>query len=508
MNEWKSRHGSITKWATPGMLDKYIKKIKSLVKRDENLGVRQNVAIGPIARQSTNDSYFINQPYTFIGRQSREYHNIDFTQYQSYPSQTLLRILEDIDPDLSSALWMLLRVGNSGYRIVGKKTNGKPSKEAQKVIDELELSFNHVGIYDGFTENRNIYTSTNELLLSAYTRGACCGMLVLDKGFKPEGIQTIDPNTIDFKKFGTQYQPYQVMATPEPVSLDYANFFYVPIDPEIGDPYGRCPITSFLSVVFFRIGVLKDLQKVVRNQGWPRIKIKVLEETIINNAPPNIKRDPKGLSVYIKDRMNEIKDMYEKLEPDSSIVFLDSSEPSYLESAQSATLNIDTLIEVLNSLILNALKATKTAIGKSLGPGASEGYTSAEMTMYVKSMQGLQAVVKTFFDRLFTLALHLTGIQGYAEWIWQPIELRSQKEMAQFEQVHIDNTLRLVSEGFMSDEEASLLLVGHEPEGEPRPLMSAKGAPNVERPGPSEPGKEQKRNDGRKQKRRAGGTKN
>jgi hypothetical protein len=488
--------------------NKIFDKIKGLLKREKSYGVRQHVGVGAIAKQSQADSYYINQPYTFVGRQNREYHNIDFTNYQSYPSQTLIRILEDIDPDLSSAIWMLLRVGNSGHRVIGKKTNGKPSKEAQKVIDDLTLKFNYSGIYDGFTENRNIYSTTNELFLSGYTRGAVCGMLVLDNKFKPEAIQTIDPNTIDFKKVGTQYKPYQVLATPDPVLLDYANFLYVPIDPEIGDPYGRCPITSFLSVVFFRIGVLKDLQKVVRNQGWPRIKIKVLEETIINNAPPNIKRDPNKLATYISDRMDEIKTMYETLEPDSSIVFLDSSEPSYLESEHSATLNVDTLIEVLNSLILNALKATKTAIGKALGPGASEGYTSAEMTMYVKSLQGFQNVVKTFYDRLFTLALHLSGVQGYAEWVWTPIELRSPKEMAQFEQVHIDNTMRLVAEGYISDEEASIILTGSGPTGKPRQLMTGKGAADVERPATSESGKETKRNDGRRQRRRAGDTSN
>ena len=467
--------------------------------------VKSNVGIGAIANSTASDaSYWTDKP-SFIGRQNREYHNIDFTEYQSYPSSVLLRILEDIDPDLSSAIWMLLRVGNTGYQLVGRKTNGKPSKEAQKALDELKQTLNNIGIYDGFTENTNIYSVTNELMLSAYTRGALCGMLILDKKFNPVGIQVIDPNTVLFKKEGLQYVPYQQLG-PKEVKLDFANFIYVPIDPEIGDPYGRNPILSFLSVIFFRIGVIKDLQKVIRNQGWPRITVKVLEEVLINNAPPTIKRDPAQLNAYIKARMSEIKGQYEQLKPDSSIIHLDSSEVSYLELKNSNTLDVSVLIEVLNSLILNALKTTKTAIGKALGPGSSEGYTSAEMTMYVKSLQGFQNVVKTFYDRLFTLAIHMKGIQGYVDWVWNPIELRSQKEMAQFEQVHIDNTLRLVSEGYISDEEASIRLVGHEPTGTPRQLMSSKGAPDVSRPATSEPGKEGNRNEGRKQKRRAGET--
>lgn len=467
--------------------------------------VKSNIAIGSIASSSATDSGYWTKSSAFVSRQNREYHNIDFTDYQSYPSSVLLRILEDIDPDLSSAIWMLLRVGNTGAQVTGRKTNGKPSKEAQRALDELSLTLNHVGIYDGFTENTNIYSVTNELLLSAYTRGALCGMLILDKKFNPVGIQVIDPNTVTFKKEGDQYLPYQMLG-PKEVSLNYANFIYVPIDPEIGDPYGRNPILSFLSVIFFRIGVIKDLQKVVRNQGWPRITVKVLEEVLIANAPATIKRDPAQLNSYITARMSEIKAQYELLKPDSSIIHLDSSEVSYLELKNTGTLDISILVEVLNSLILNALKTTKTAIGKSLGAGSSEGYSSAEMTMYVKSLQGFQSVVKTFYDRLFTLALHTKGIQGYAEWIWNQIELRSQKEMAQFEQTHIDNVLTLVSEGYISDEEASIRLTGHEPTGTPRQLMSVKGAPDVERPRTSEAGKETKRNDGRRQRRRAGGS--
>lgn len=471
----------------------------------KSYAVKNNVAVGAIAASSSSDSSYWTKNPVYVGRQNREYHNIDFTDYQGYPSSVLLRILEDIDPDLSSAIWMLLRVGNTGYQLVGRKTNGKPSKEAQRALDELALTLNHVGIYDGFTENTNIYSVTNELMLSAYTRGALCGMLILDRKFNPIGIQVIDPNTITFKKEGSQYIPYQQFG-PKEVPLNVANFIYVPIDPEIGDPYGRNPILSFLSVIFFRIGVIKDLQKVVRNQGWPRITVKVLEEVLINNAPSTIKRDPAQLNSYITARMTEIKTQYESLKPDSSIIHLDSSEVSYLELKNAGTLDISILVEVLNSLILNALKTTKTAIGKSLGAGSSEGYSSAEMTMYVKSLQGFQHVVKTFYDRLFTLAIHMKGIQGYADWVWHQIELRSQKEMAQFEQTHIDNTLRLVSEGYISDEEACMRLTGHEPNGTPRQLMSDKGAPNVERPATSEAGKETKRNDGRRQKRRAGGT--
>lgn len=469
----------------------------------KSYAVKNNITVGNIAASSSSESGYWTKNSAFVSRQNREYHNIDFTDYQSYPSSVLLRILEDIDPDLSSAIWMLLRVGNTGYQIVGRKTNGKPSKEAQKSLNELELSLNHIGLYDGFTENTNIYSVTNELMLSAYTRGALCGMLILDNKYNPVGIQVIDPNTVTFKKEGSQYLPYQMLGTKE-VSLNYANFIYVPIDPEIGDPYGRNPILSFLSVIFFRIGVIKDLQKVVRNQGWPRITVKVLEEVLITNAPPTIKRDPAQLNAYISARMSEIKSQYEQLKPDSSIIHLDSSEVSYLELKNTGTLDISVLIEVLNSLILNALKTTKTAIGKSLGAGSSEGYSSAEMTMYVKSLQGFQSVVKTFYDRLFTLAIHMKGIQGYAEWTWNQIELRSQKEMAQFEQTHIDNTLRLVSEGYISDEEACIRLTGHEPTGTPRQLMSVKGAPDVNRPATSDSRAQSNRDANRRQGRRAG----
>ena len=470
--------------------------------------VKSNIAIGNIAIPSdtVSGSFWTSTPI-FVGRQNREYHNLDFTDFQSYPSSVLLRILEDIDPDLSSAIWMLLRVGNSGHQIVGKKLNGKPSNEAQKAIDNLIVNLNYSGQYDGFVENTNIYSVTNGLMLSAYTRGALCGLLVLDDKYNPIDIQVIDPNTVTFKREGTstQYYPYQLLGPKAEIPLNYANFIYVPIDPEIGDPYGRNPIVSFLSVVFFRIGVIKDLQKVVRNQGWPRITVKVLEEVLINNAPPGIKRDPTQLQAYISKRFAEMKSMYESLKPDSSIIHMDSSEISYLELKNAGTMDISVLIEVLNSLILNALKTTKTAIGKALGPGSSEGYTSAEMTMYVKSLQGFQNVIKTFYDRLFTLVLNLKGIQGYAEWQWHPIELRSQKEMAQFEQTHIDNTLRLVAEGYISDEEASMKLTGHEPTGVPRALMTnGGGAPNVERPATSDAGAQSKRDAGRQQRRRAG----
>jgi hypothetical protein len=69
--------------------------------------------------------------------------------------------------------------------------------------------------------------------------------------------------------------------------------------------------------------MLSDLRKAVHNQAWGRPDVKVLEEAVRNNAPMSVRNNPKALREWLDDRLSDIAEMYDELEPDDAFVHYD-----------------------------------------------------------------------------------------------------------------------------------------------------------------------------------------
>jgi hypothetical protein len=383
---------------------------------------------------------------------------LDERRFSQYTIDQLIDIFADAHPDLSFALWNFIRMSNSGYSITCKKLNGNPDPTGEKNLKELLTRFEAPNVLQ-FEKSRSIDRVINQMIQSVVTRGAtACELVLTPKRDDVAFIAPVDPATVDFVYDGQRYKPSQNMRS---VDLDIPTFFYEGLDERIDDPYGRSPIMSAIHMVIFQLQILNDLKAVVHNQGYPRLDLKVIEEVLLNRMPISIRNNEQKKQEWLKDRLQEIIDMYSALEPDDAFVHFDSVEIGMAGEAK-AMIDPQKLMQVIDNLIMSGLKTLSTILGRR-STGNTESFAKIEIKLYLKGVEAIQQVVETVLSRALTLALNIRGKQAIVNFKFKPLEIRTELEQAQFEQVALLNYAFMRDQGWIDQDEAAMKAVGHAP---------------------------------------------
>lgn len=471
--------------------------------------VSGGVALVPVGRRSTDTPQIpLYGDSLFLPRSFRDWHRRDLTTLATWPAHQVLDLLSEFDPDVSSAIWSFLRLANTGFNVSVTHLNGKDHTEGtmalRRLIDRLESASDRTG----FDEDRSLSTVVNQSLLSAVTRGAMAVEVVLDANREVDRLVAVDPASIFFTRKREELLPTQWAQAGRSIDLDIPTFFYHPIDPRLGDPYGRNPLLSILQIVFFRMVLMRDLQRTYRRIGNPRLYAKVVQKALMDAAPSGIRNDPKKLKDFVTGELDTINQYLLKLNPEDSVTVLDAVDLKVLEPAHTSSFDVRPLLEALNSLITSALKTLQTILGKTIG-GRTEALSGSEIVVYSKTLEGLQSYVARMLSKPLTLALNLLGMQGVVKVNFNGIEWRSPLEQEQWRAIRLSNMTRMRDEGWVSEDEASISMVGHPPMGERRIGYGiSHTTPQVDRPGPGEPNREQQRQESSEQRKATGTDRN
>ncbi|MGA4519208.1 hypothetical protein ACPA0F_18280 [Solibacillus silvestris] len=385
----------------------------------------------------------------------------------------------DAHPDISYAVWNFLRIGNTDYDVkVYSLGTEEPDEAGELAINEL-LQRLELPSVDQFEMSRSLKKVANQLMLAAVTRGASALEMVLTPGndnvafFAP-----VDPATVSFKFENDRYIPYQDDGK---VSLDIPTFLYEGLDPLIDNPYGRGPLFSGLTMVMFQLQILNDLKVVVHNQGYPRLDITIVEEVLLKRMPIAIRNNEKEKSKWLNQKLSEIVEMYNGLEPDDTFVHFDSLKMDSVGGKQGggAMFDPEKLFAVIDNLIMSGLKTLSTVLGRR-SQGNTESFAKIEIKLYMKSVEAIQEVVERVLSRALTLALNIQGKQGHVKFKYRPVEIRTELEKAQFEQIHLMNIAYKRDQGWIDQDEAANIAVGHNAVAEPNMELLGKGGSAVQ----------------------------
>ena len=379
--------------------------------------------------------------------------------------EDLIDILVDAHPDVSFAVWNFLRLANSGYEInVTNVDNDEEFEQGKEEVDLLVKRLSQPNI-EQFQTSRDLDKVINQLVFTTVTRGASALEIVPTDGFDDVAFfAAVDPITVDFLYENERFVPYQ---NDEEISLDIPTFFYEELDPFIDDPYGRSPILGALNTVLFQLQVLNDVKAVVHNQGYPRFDITILEEVLLKRMPIAIRNNEAKKQKWLNDKLNEIIQMYNDLDPDDAFVHFNSIEVDTAGGGKGGGAMIDPekLMSALDGLVTAGLKTLSTILGRR-SSGNTESFAKLEIKLYMKGVEGIQRVVERALSKAFTLFLNMKGLQGYAQFKFKPIEVRTDLETEQFRQIKLINIQFMRDQGWIDQFEASMMAVGHAPVAE------------------------------------------
>ncbi|WP_025724055.1 hypothetical protein [Paenibacillus polymyxa] len=389
--------------------------------------------------------------FNWLPKKHQHAHNIDLTKLQSYTAEELLELLISVHPDVSYALYTYLRMGDTELTFTAKKPNGNVDKGGQRVLDELKSMLNTPLPSPGYQHGRSLNKLDTIQRMMIMVRGACAGEVVLnERCIDVIDIVPVDPALIWFRREPNtnRLTPWQYVKNPRRDAneewfgnykkIDTPTFIYEEFDPMVDDPYGRTPMLPVLQVVFFHLQVLADLKAVVHNQGYPRLDISMLEEIMLKNMPNNLKSNPDGQQKWLKERMDEMLNHFNSLNPDDALVHWDSVKVEYLKGGNSGPMiDIKKLIDIIDTQMATSLKTLLTILSRH--QGSTETYSSIDTQIYIKNVESARSVTKRFWQRAFSLSARVKGTQTKVEADYLPIDLRSENEIERDRRSKIDN---------------------------------------------------------------------
>jgi len=281
-----------------------------------------------------------------------------------------------------------------------------------------------------------------------------------------------NPHTIHFKVDADgNLKTYQYQLKPKEgatvidnnyVELNTDRFWYIPLDPAIGDPYGRGPATAAIADVFFNLKVMFDLRKVIHSQGWPRLDVTVMSDTLRANAPESIKMDEDKLNEFINKQLKEIEATYNSVKPDDTYIHLDAIQVGSANPASQGGRLFDptALLRCIERRVIRALKQLPIFMGSN--EGTTETHGTVQFEIYAEGINSIQQMSENLMERFLEFYLRMEGVQARVEFEFVKVQTTDKKAEADAEAIEIQNAITKRDEGWISQDEASIEITGSE----------------------------------------------
>lgn len=383
-----------------------------------------------------------------------------------------LRTLRDLDPQASHAVWNYLRMVNPGHdlRTFTFDGDGSETKEEGPAQDYLDSIVRRVGAeYGGGLDQLH-----NVLALGLITTGAVCAEVAPTADLDDiEDWYPVDPTLITFRRDdqGTLHmgQRYRDNTWRE---LNPNQVYYVPLDPDVDDPYGRPPLLPALNATLAKGQMLNDLRAVAHNQGYPRLDVSIDWEMVMASAPPSLRepgREPE-LQQWTEGVLSGLVTDYESLQVDDTFVHYNWVKIAMVGGAAGVgAFDFAALEKILTRQVNSALKTLPILLG--INEATSETHGSIQWQIQVQGVQALQRLIKRVVEKLANASLQIKGLQAHAKVEYQTIRtvdrlFEAQADFFETRTIQIQEMM-----GWRGHDEAAEKVTGHAAEG---PILDTK----------------------------------
>ncbi len=333
--------------------------------------------------------------------------------FSKLPVDELAELITELSPEVSAALWYYLLCCNSGYEInVYKPKTKDVYQEAQDYVNQC---CDTIGRHNG-----TLNTFFDKTYMCVFMRGSFVYELVLGRNRKDfVDVASPDTKTLKYKMIdddlrGQIWDFYQLQNGKE-ISLNIPTIRYIPLHPLPGRIEGRAMISPSFFVSIFLMSVLRDLKRVVQQQGYMRLDLSVELAKLTEAMPKDAEDDPEIYQQWTDSIIDTIVNYYSELQPDDAFVHTDAvSVNNPVGTANMNSLSaMDALFQLLERMAVRALKTIPSLLG--INETASQGAENRRFEFYQKGNESVQRMVETAFSDMMELALQAKGIQADVE---------------------------------------------------------------------------------------------
>lgn len=371
-------------------------------------------------------------------------------------SRDLLQSMFKTDPDVSAAVGAYLTLANTPTTLLFYNLEGQLDTAGTLQLNQLVTALtNQIDYSQGFSLKPDLSSLCQELRYMLLLRGALGAELVVNKNLVPERVQQVDmKQVVWFEKTNGLPKPVQRVSGQTDISLDIPTFFVAFHRRDPTSLYPQSDFVSAINTIAARQQVINELYRIMQVTGYPRMTFEVVEEVLMKAAPANIKEDPQSLSEWASAQLSSLASNFSTLRSDQPFVHFDSVQPKMLNDKNPGmAVDITAVIEVLNAQNQAGLKVMATVIGRGSG-----GVNTASVEARIAAMNAdqLNIPVRQLLNQVFTFAMNLYGIPGFAKIDFAPAELRPETELEPQLVLRQSRLLKDLSLGLISDDEYHL----------------------------------------------------
>lgn len=421
---------------------------------------RQRAVIRPKtsarARVSSEDGVSFSSLRTIVAPREPEqdWRTLDLSDetLRRVSMRELVRLLADLSPEISSALYHFVLFGNAGYELMALNASGEQDARAQAALDAFtDVLADEYGTLDSVFDR---------LLANAFVGGAFSAELVLDRtGRRPVDLVVIDPRSFRYKRVqdpdrGPVWQLGQYNMG-EWVALNIPTVRYVPIHPLGDPPYGRPLISPAIFVTMFLIGLLRDLRRVVAQQGYNRDDVAIDTEILRDMMPEEIEDQSNEYREWIASAISQVTETIQRLEPDDTYIHTHAISVNKAASDSGGlvgnTGGVAGLITALERMAVRALKTQPLLMG--INEATSETHANRQWEIHAAGIDSMQDMLESMLEHLFKQALRVQGIQATVKLEFKTLRASERFRDAQTEGAEIANAFRKYELGIISHQQ-------------------------------------------------------
>lgn len=347
---------------------------------------------------------------------------------RSIPEESrAIEYLKRVNPDVSMAVWNFVRLGNQGNEMHFYAIDGKTRRT------DLEDKWRDFASRINEISNSGLDGLIDQLHYSSFLLGA----MGIEVEVTPDrkdiyDVYPIKPQTIEWElkeiKGRKTWVPFQWNMNKK-IYLDpsNANFFWVPADPDIGDPRGTLTMTPVLQAIDFQMQILQDLQAVLHHQGYPRNDISIDLERLMTICPAHIKNNPKELDKWLTTQYNNVVNMMRNIAPDSDYIHFDEVKINMNQGANAGrSLDVRAINELVDVQVLNGLKQLGTFTNRTAGK--TETWSTVEFLIMTQGIKSCQRGSKRLIEEIARLWLRVNGEQAVAKFKHGVVNWQSEED--------------------------------------------------------------------------------
>jgi hypothetical protein len=387
---------------------------------------------------------------------------LDDRTFSRMPVGRLVELMVDLSPDISKAVWDLILFVNPGHEFGAYKDADckvKDERATQALHDYTSLLKKYYGSFD---------VVLARLTISGALRGAFFAEAVLDeRADLPVDLVTPDPHPIRFRVVesgGPRGKVWEVgqWVLGRWVSYDYPTIKYIPIHPFPDSPYGRPLISPAIFSALFLLSLLRDLKRVVQQQGYPRIDISANLEKLQAAMPAEIRGDTEEEAAWINAAIEEVKAEYKKLQPDDAFVHLDIVDINRpVGTVDSHSLGaVGELMKALERMLVRALKSMPLLMGTT--DGVSEANANRQWEIHAAGIKSLQHLLETLLETLFGVVLQAQGLPAYVKFRFSELRAAELLRDEQYRMLKFRNEAFAYYMGWQDNDQAAQAAVGQD----------------------------------------------